>query len=376
MSARERTKHGLASLLLVLLSLFSVSALAHQSSVVFLQIVPHQHSLTVTLRIANSDLYEALGLPSDRPISRAEAVQQRERLAQYVLGKLAVTNLGWACPGQLTQSEQAERQDGFFVVETLEFECPRAIEDAALTYHLFFDLDPRHQGLAQVVRDGTTSEHIFREGNRTLSLKTPLGVADYALDYLRLGVEHIFTGYDHLAFLIGLLLLAGSLWRQQSRRRALGYILRVVTAFTVAHSVTLLLSALGLVSLPSRLVESAIALSIGYIAVENIVGVAVRFRSQLAFGFGLIHGLGFASVLRELGLPAKGLVTSLLCFNLGVELGQLTVVLVVLPLLVALSLWRRYQRVVVQGGSLLLLMLSLLWFVARAFDMQWPTAFR
>jgi hypothetical protein len=96
----------------------------------------------------------------------------------------------------------------------------------------------------------------------------------------------------------------------------------------------------------------------------------------LAFLFGLIHGLGFASVLRELGLPTKGLLASLLCFNLGVELGQLTVVLAVLPLLVGLARWRRYQTVVVRGGSGVLLVLSLLWFVGRAFDMQWPVLLR
>ena len=376
MLARERVTHWRSLLVLIALLSWPLTALAHQSSVVFLQISSEPSALLVTLRIANGDLYEALGLPSDRPPSRDEATRHKDRLASYVLSKISVENLGRLCPGQLHASELADRHEGFFVVETLRFECPRRLEDVRLAYNLFFDLDPRHQGLAQVDAGGRTQEHILRHGNRILTLAQPLGTVDYALDYLRLGVEHIFTGYDHLAFLVGLLLLAGGLWHQQSRRRALAYILRVVTAFTVAHSLTLVLSALRWVSLPSRWVEVAIALSIGYVAVENIVGVPVHRRGRLAFLFGLIHGLGFASVLRELGLPAKGLLASLLCFNLGVELGQLTVVLAVLPLLVGLARWHRYQTVVVRAGSGVLLVLSLLWFVGRAFDMQWPVLLR
>lgn len=373
MSAQKRLRHwwALGLLVLCVLCFSSTAALAHQSSVVYLQLVPRHHTLGVTLRIANSDLYEALGLPSDRPISRAEAITHRDRLASYVLSKIAVENLGLPCPGRLTSSELSDRQGGFFVVEALEFECPRSIEDARLTYNLFFDLDPRHQGLARLDLDGDSREFIFREGNRTLPVQRPLRVIDYVIDYLRLGIEHIFTGYDHLAFLVGLLLLAGSLWRTATRRQSIGYVLRVVTAFTVAHSLTLVLSALQWVSLPSRLVESAIALSIGYVAVENILLATGKRRGLIAFGFGLIHGLGFASVLRELGLPQSGLFASLLSFNLGVELGQLSVVLLVLPLLAWLSRWRGYQKWVVRGGSCVLLLLSLLWFVARAFDIQW-----
>ena len=145
----------------------------------------------------------------------------------------------------------------------------------------------------------------------------------------------------------------------------------MVTGFTVAHSLTLILSALRFVSLPSRWVESLIALSIGYVAIENIVGVKVQRRLWLAFGFGLVHGLGFASVLRELGLPSRGLVVSLLCFNLGVEVGQLTVVLLLLPLLALMSRSKWYPSVMIRGASWILLALSLIWFVERAFDMQW-----
>ena len=153
-----------------------------------------------------------------------------------------------------------------------------------------------------------------------------------AEQYLRLGVEHIFTGYDHLSFLFGLLIVAGASGLRGGARK----VLSVVTAFTLAHSVTLIASALGLVTIPPRLVEPAIALSIAYIGVENLVNPSMRWRWLVTFAFGLIHGFGFASVLREIGLPQHGLLLSLVSFNLGVEAGQLAVVVTVLPLLAAL----------------------------------------
>ncbi len=358
-------------LLLVVLSLTAPqSAFAHQSSVVFLRVSPERRVLFLTLRLASSDLFEALALPSERQLTPQDVAQQRERLIAYLLRRVSVENVGVACPGKAEKSDIEPRQGGFFVVETLRFECARLLERTTLRYDLFFDLDPRHQGLALIDGEGGVREHMFRSDRRTLQLEEKRSVLDYSLDYFRLGIEHIFTGYDHLAFVLGLLLVVGSLWRSTSPRQALGYILRVVTGFTVAHSLTLILSALKLVSLPSRLVESAIALSIGYVAVENMIGAKVRKRLWLAFGFGLVHGLGFASVLRELGLPSRGLIASLLCFNLGVEVGQLTVVALVLPVLVRLSVWRRYPEVVVRGTSWLLLIMSLIWFVQRAFDMQ------
>ena len=169
-----------------------------------------------------------------------------------------------------------------------------------------------------------------------------------ALLYLRLGVAHILTGYDHLSFLLALLLAAGLRTRTALRsdvvaqaatpRQALRSTVAIVSAFTVAHSLTLFTQVLHPGWLSTRWVEPAIALSVAYVGFENLVPRAPRAlygRWLLVFGFGLVHGLGFASVLREIGLPRRGLVLSLLCFNLGVELGQLLVVGLVLPMVVA-----------------------------------------
>ncbi|MCY1014236.1 HupE/UreJ family protein [Pyxidicoccus sp. MSG2] len=167
-----------------------------------------------------------------------------------------------------------------------------------------------------LARQGQTEEHGF-------------------LGFIRMGVEHIFTGYDHLVFLLGLLLAGASLRR----------LLLVVTSFTVAHSITLGLAALAVVSLPSQWVESAIALSIIVVAVLNLFGMKGDKRWMLAFGFGLIHGFGFASALAELELSRSELTAALFGFNMGVELGQATLVLLALPLLLLLRRSRFAFRV-------------------------------
>jgi hypothetical protein len=189
------------------------------------------------------------------------------------------------------------------------------------------------------------------------------------LRFLRLGLEHIFTGYDHVAFVLGLLLLGGSL------RSVAG----VVTSFTAAHSVTLALATLGLVRLPPALVEPLIAGSIVYVAVENLRGLRAPHpglspegrgdirtpRWPVAFLFGLVHGFGFAGALAELDLPASGLATALVSFNTGVELGQAAIVAVAFPLLALLRRWPAPALLTLRTGSVVIGAAGLLWLVER-----------
>ncbi len=325
------------------------------SSVVYLDIAPHGRDLTVTFQISNLDLAPALGLDRERPVEKAEVASRRATLADYLSRHVTVENGGAACAAHDDGLQLLDRADGFFAVVIMRWSCALTLADAKLRYDLFFDIDTLHQGLARVGSD----EHLFRYDSRELRLLEPVTLYDHIRDFLILGVEHIFTGYDHLAFLCGLLLVAGfDRWRG-----ALRYVLGVVTAFTVAHSITLLSAGLGLVRLSSRVAEPAIALSIAYVAVENLVIAQPRRRWLLTFCFGLVHGFGFASVLRDIGLPTSGLVLSLLSFNLGVELGQLTVVVLMAPLLWLLM--RRRPLLIRRGGSAVLLALSSLWFFER-----------
>jgi hypothetical protein len=197
---------------------------------------------------------------------------------------------------------------------------------------------------------------------------------EQALAYLLQGVHHIWEGIDHLLFLLSLLLPAVLVWRNGgwapvvTFRAAAADAAWIVTAFTVAHSITLTLAVVGVVSLPSRLVESAIALSVVLAAMNNVWRVVRHGRSLAAFGFGLIHGFGFAGALGELGLPDEALALSLASFNIGVEAGQLAVVGVFLPLAFAVRATAAYRNVALRGGSLATAIVALIWFCERAFD--------
>jgi hypothetical protein len=195
-------------------------------------------------------------------------------------------------------------------------------------------------------------------------------------DYAREGIWHIWIGYDHILFLLSLLLPAvlvfGSGRWQAVERFAPAFwdVFKIVTSFTVAHSITLSLAALGVVSLPSRLVESAIATSVVLAALNNVIPLVHERRWMVAFFFGLVHGFGFASVLRDLGLPQNALLIALVGFNLGVEAGQLAIVSAFLPVAYALRATWLYRCLVFIGGSLAIVAVAGIWLVERAFNLK------
>ncbi len=230
-------------------------------------------------------------------------------------------------------------------------------ENVALTFRWFFPLSDRHTVLGRFDYGGAAHEVTFTrfepDYDYVTGYEPPLWRR--LAQFFRLGVAHIFLGYDHICFLLALLLVG--------RGRDL---VKIVTSFTVAHSFTLILAALEIVRLPTRLVEAGIAASIVWVAVENLRAVRPDHRWLLTFGFGLVHGFGFANVLGEMELPAAGLVRCLLAFNVGVEVGQLALVAAALPLV----LWLRrtpHERRVVAALSGVLAVCGAAWFVDRAF---------
>jgi len=225
-----------------------------------------------------------------------------------------------------------------------------------VTLTLYEVMHVGHQHLMSVRLNGTLHEAIL--DSRTPQATFTGVKATYlqtAWRFVRLGIEHIFTGYDHLAFLLGLLVATAST----------GSLVRIITSFTIAHSITLALATFNVVILPSRLTESLIAASIGYVAAENLLDFRVMKRYYITFIFGLVHGFGFSNVLREMDLPKSGLALSLFSFNLGVEIGQVTFVLLIFPLVQDLvsSGWKRLKPAVSIGVACL----AVYWFVQRAF---------
>jgi len=227
---------------------------------------------------------------------------------------------------------------------------------------VMFPYDPMHQTFINLYEGETlTSQMILDAKHPHLDYfaGSRQGVLAVIEKFVPAGIHHILIGPDHLLFLVGLLLLGGSM-RQ---------LLLIVTSFTIAHSITLSLAALNLVTPPARLIEPAIALSIVYVGADNILAKGGRdVRGWIAFTFGFIHGFGFANVLREMDLPRRALGWSLFSFNIGVEIGQLFVVVLVATAFATLrakSEWAR--RHLAFAGSIVVIAAGAFWFVQRVF---------
>jgi hypothetical protein len=258
--------------------------------------------------------------------------------------------------------------DGTYATLVYRAQCP-STGALRVQYDLFFDRDPQHRALVTVRHGADVTTGIARADMRTLDL--PLAGGSPFFQFLREGIHHILIGYDHLAFLVSLLLTSalvrdGAAWAPSgSARGSLSRVLGIVTAFTLAHSITLSLAALGWVVPASRWVEPAIAGSVLVAALNNVWPWATRRTWLLGFAFGIVHGFGFAGALTELGLARGQRVASLLGFNLGVEFGQLAVVVLLLPVLFALRGRRWYSRIALPAASVAIAGLASAWMLQR-----------
>jgi hypothetical protein len=333
------------TLVLVLVLLAAPAAHAHQTSVKYIDLVASDaHTLDVVIRFEAGDVAEAMGLPADANPTVGDAYLDA-RVPPYVQRWFALAGCSLGTPS-------AQRDETAFLRVAYAAQCPDPRE-VTLDFTRFFELDRRHEAIVQLSAPGTTAiQTIVRANNSRITLRAGESPSLYA--WVRTGMDHIYDGVDHLLFVIALLLVVmlqpGTTrndWHLRSFPLTLRSTALVITAFTIAHSITLITAALGLVTLPRVFVEAMIAVSIVYTAAEDIVKPDVRWRFALTFGFGLIHGLGFASTLSAL-LPPRDVVVPLLCFNLGVEIGQLSIVAVVLPLLwllvheIGAARYRRY----------------------------------
>jgi hypothetical protein len=311
----------------------------------------------------NAIRYSLTLSPPDLPAAVAEELvrarsgrsDSRERLIGYIKDKIHLDDRGRRCePAQ--GFVEIPGGDVESVTIAVDFACASPVSDLHIRDDLFDVLGRDHHTLAKVQWAGGVQQLAFepgaREGRVTIGGPAPTHAEG---SFVVLGVEHILTGYDHLLFLAALLLRGGRL----------GSLLKIITAFTVAHSLTLALAVSGLVVLPGRLIEPLIAASIVWVAAENLlVRKGPPHRWRVAFVFGLVHGFGFASILAPLSLPAGGLAWALFGFNLGVEAGQALVVVALLPVLA----WMRgkpWERVVVSTASIAVAVMGLVWLVER-----------
>jgi HupE / UreJ protein len=354
-------------------------AQAHKPSDSYLRLKVAADAITGQWDIALRDLDFVIGLDADGDgnITWGELRARHADIAAYALARLTIQADGAACRTGATEQVVDNHSDGAYTVLMLRIECAQAPKQLALDYKLFSDIDPQHRGLLQLeAKEGTRAAILGPHAPvQTFELKTPSRL-EQVLDYGREGVWHIWIGFDHILFLMSLLLPAVLVWRQGMWRPANRFgeafwdVFKIVTSFTVAHTITLSLATLGAIELPSRWVESAIAASVVLAALNNVFPLVHGRRWMVAFGFGLIHGFGFASVLADLGLPQQTLLLALVGFNVGVECGQLAIVALFLPLAYAARRTWLYQKLILVLGSLLIVLIALAWFSERAFDLE------
>jgi hypothetical protein len=368
-SSRGPLVAGLLVWLAMLAALAGVAA-AHTLSDGYLELRTRGRDVTGRVDLAARDLHDAIGLDDgDGRLRWSEITAGAPAIRAYVTERLQLSTAAGPC--QLASGDLAaiDRADGLHVAVTLSARCAGAAEPLTIDYRAIFDVDATHRGLIRLDGEHGTAAAIAR-GPGALTVDGGDGVG--VLGFVREGVWHIWIGLDHILFLLALLLPAvyrrdpsrGHDWRAADDFRAvIRDVFEVVTAFTLAHSITLVISSVGWVRLPPRFIETAIAVSVALAAANNLIRV-VDARWAVAFALGLLHGFGFSNVLADLGLPGDGLVAALLGFNVGVEIGQAAIVLAFLPLAYASRRTAAY-RVVLVAGSAITCVLAVHWSIDR-----------
>ncbi len=352
----------------------------HSSSTTFIEVIEksgEQNKIRLDLPMRDLALRFDLDQDRDGDITWREIKVQQPTIMRWINSGMQVyqskdrcnmANIDW---GAATYGQEP------YLSLVAHLECPSIAENNALSirYTLFFDQDSLHRALIKAQLNGHTTTAVASP-DRSDHLLDSASTGFWAVlgTYLIEGVWHIWIGADHILFLISLLLPCVFLQESGKLRRwapihqikpAITNVIAVVTAFTIAHSITLGLTVMDIISPPDGLVEPVIAASVLIAAIGNITRTLIHLRWQMAFAFGLIHGFGFASVLADLGLPSEQLASALLGFNLGVELCQLAIVAVFFPIAWTLRSTPLYRWGFVFIGSILIAIVSLYWLIER-----------
>lgn len=348
-----------------LLTSFAVSAQAHWADLAVSEAMVGQREVQINLTLPTG-LVAFADTNKDGQLSAEEVKAHKDQLESFLAEKIPLSNAeatGLLKVAPLSadlapQSPKANKSTHSSL--QLTYVWPQPISSLKFRYDLFIPDAPKASNLMTITQGDTIENTVFTPEKREFVLGgSQHNPVDFA-GFIRLGFDHILGGLDHLLFLLALLALGGGL----------GYLLKVITAFTVAHSITLFLTAAGVIDFPAQFIESGIALSIAYVAAENLFrrnGPALeRTRWVVTFLFGLLHGMGFADILKEIGIPSQNLLGSVIGFNLGVEAGQLLVVIPLFVVLTGLKRWRwevNIRRLASAGA----MAAGLFWFIQRAF---------
>ncbi len=396
----RQTKFILLAVFLAALFPGATSAHAPNQSYIFLRI--YEHSIAGRFEITAKDLNRVLALDLKPGLKKDDVKPYLREIHSYLLENASFSAKDVEYKIRFTGTDILEDGNlGDFVTLKFELDGVRDVPDRlTVNYGAVLNETPNHQAMvvieynwrAGIYGNESIVSLVFSSKNNTQVLETQRSATIFQgfVAMLKLGIWHIWIGIDHILFLLALVLPSVLILRRRDDdlplepgsmrmywvpvekfKPALINVVKIITCFTIAHTITLSLAALNFIDLPTRLVESIIALSIALAALHNIRPVLISNEWLIAFGFGLFHGFGFAGVLAEKGFGGEFMALTLLGFNLGVEIGQMVIILFMFPALFLLRKTGFYNRFVVIT-SLILILAAIYWFIERAFEIDLP----
>jgi hypothetical protein len=340
----------------------------------------------ITASLTDLDRVLSLDLDGDGVLTDEEVTVGRERIFDYVAANVSISEPNGENVLRLVDLSVESLDLSRYAAISYESDSLDVQQDIVVSYSMLFDADPTHRGFLVLQSNAVTGETWEGEGEEVL-IFTPggqerilpaEGVSAWAGfgDFFIHGVWHIWIGLDHILFLVALVLPSVLVWKKDSWqpvtdiRSTFWQVVKIVTLFTIAHTITLTLATMSVISLPSRLVEAVIAASVAFAALNNVFPMLRKGMGYVVFSFGLFHGFGFASVLQDLIISPKSMAADLLAFNIGVEVGQVAIVAVVVPILFAIRNQRVYIPWVLKSGSALIAVLAIIWLAERSLDLE------
>ena len=383
--ARNVNYCSLSCLFLLLVS--NVDAHRLGESYLFLKIYDNAIEGRVEITLSDLNNVAPLDQDNDGKVSQEELDAKIDVVKAYVSERIKIGAHQSPYPIRYTAHKVIKTLLGKYIeIEFMIDNIQQVPEVLDVGYSILFEVDPNHRGLLVIEHNQLTGTVNTAEAvslifsperqRQKLDLTAPSGLRVF-LSFIGRGVWHIWIGTDHILFLVALVLPAvlkreGNLWEPVPNfRPAFITVVKIVTLFTIAHSITLSLAALGIVRLPSRFIESVIAISVVLAALNNLFPIFADRGWLIIFGFGLFHGFGFAIVLGHLGLGQRSLIAPLFGFNLGVEIGQAAIISITFPAFYALRLLEKfYSSVMLKFGSAVVALIALLWFIERVFELE------
>ena len=346
---------------------------AHESSTAYLNLSTNEErTVSAEYEISLRDLALLIEIDpnKDNQVNWAEVKSQTALIEQLITSKIRLEGDAQQC--QITEFSPLaiNTRGGFnYLYTSFELKCEQPID--SLDYQILTGIDANHRLILTQASDDTPLQ-VLTVGQHSIGSEANSGWISTVANFLKSGIHHLLIGWDHLLFLFVLLIPAVYMRKEKTLlavpkpKAALLEVFWIATSFTLAHSITLTLAALQIISIPARFIESVIALSIAFAALNNLVPM-LRVRAiYLAFVFGLIHGFGFANVLVDLPLATSERVLALLSFNIGIELGQLVFIIAVFPIALLLRHTQFYKWIIFYIGSLISILIALWWFFERA----------